>query len=291
MVRIPDAGVPVAAGVGLRTPHMAAFAATAPGALIAPWIEIHSENFLCDGGPRLAMLDAVAARYPVSCHGVGLSLGSADGLDLDHLARLKRLFARVKPCLVSEHLSWSVTDGVYLNDLLPMPYTAATLAVICRNIDTAQNAFGRRILVENPSGYLRFGESTMTEPEFLSHVVERTGCGLLLDINNVYVSAVNNGFDAAAYLKAIPYDAVGEIHLAGYTEVGAGETRVLIDTHGAKVSDPVWELYATFIRNNGSRPTLIEWDRDLPELPVLLREAAAAQTILDSVTREIVHAG
>ena len=290
-MRVPDAGIPVAAGIGLRTPHMAAFTGDTPGAPNAPWIEIHSENFLCDGGPRLAMLDAVAARYPVSCHGVGLSLGSADGLDQAHLVRLRRLFDRVKPGLVSEHLSWSVTTGIYLNDLLPLPYTEAALATVSRNINAAQDAFGRRILLENPSGYLRFAGPTMSEPEFLNRLVERTGCGLLLDVNNVYVSAVNNGFDASAYLKAVPSDAVGEIHLAGHTEIGAGETRVLVDTHGAKISDPVWDLYAAVIHRIGPRPTLIEWDRDLPEFAVLLREAAAAQTILDGAARGIAHVG
>ena len=290
-MRVSDAGVPVAAGIGLRTPHMAAFTGEEPGALIAPWVEVHSENFLCDGGPRLAMLEAVAARYPLSCHGVGLSLGSADGLDPAHLARLKRLFDRVKPNLISEHLSWSVADGIYLNDLLPLPYTEAALAVVCRNIDAAQNAFGQRVLMENPSGYLQFAASTMSEPEFLDRIVDRTGCGLLLDVNNVYVSAMNNGFDASAYLSAVPSEAVGEIHLAGHTEIGTGETRVLVDTHGARVADPVWDLYASVIRRIGARPTLIEWDRDVPELSVLLREAATAQAILDDATRGIAHVG
>jgi len=274
--------VPALAGIGLRTPHMASIANESIGAgLTAPWIEVHSATFLCDGGPRLAMLDAVAARYPLSCHGVGLSLGSAEDLDKAHLARLKRLFERARPGLISEHLAWSVTNGVYLNDLLPLPTTESTLATVCRNVSQAQDFFGRRLLVENPSTYVRLAGSTMSEPEFLTRLVERTGCGLLLDINNVYVSASNNGFDAAAYLKALPADAVGEIHLAGYSERTTGNTRLLIDTHGARIAHPVWNLYAATIARIGARPTLIEWDADIPDLPLLLGEAALAQSVLD----------
>ena len=275
-----------AAGIGLRTPHMPAFATEEPSAsLTTPWIEIHSENFLCAGGPRLAMLDAVAARYPVSCHGVGLSLGSAEGLDRAHLARLRNLFTRVKPALISEHLSWSVTGGVYLNDLLPLPYTEETLAVVCRNVNTAQETFGRQILVENPSAYLSFHDTAMSEPEFLGRLVERTGCGLLLDVNNVYVSAQNNALDAQAYLNAIAGEVVGEIHLAGHSITGNAAARLLIDTHSTRVCDAVWDLYKSVIARIGAKPTLIEWDLEIPELPVLLDEAAAAQRILDSATK------
>lgn len=271
---------------------MAALAGEAQNAaLTAAWVEVHSENFLCDGGPRLAMLDAIAARYPISCHGVGLSLGSAEGLDHAHIARLKRLFDRVKPRMVSEHLSWSVTGGAYLNDLLPLPYTENALTVVCGSVDAAQQAFGRRILVENPSSYLQFSDSTISEPVFLALLVERTGCGLLLDVNNVYVSAENNDFDPVEYLRAIPAAAVGEIHLAGHTETGAGATRVLIDTHSARVGDPVWDLYADVVHRIGPRPTLIEWDQDIPEISVLLREATAAQNILDGAARSVAHVG
>lgn len=268
--------IPAAAGIGLRTPHMPAFAPE-DAALTTPWLEIHSENFLCDGGPRLAMLDAIAARYPMSCHGVGLSLGSAEGLDRDHLARLKKLFARVKPSLISEHLSWSVTGGVYLNDLLPLPYTEEALAVVARNVAQAQDAFGRQVLVENPSAYVSFPGSTMSEPAFLARLVQETGCGLLLDINNVYVSAANNGLDADAYLNAIAPEAVGEIHLAGHS----ADAGLLVDTHSTQVCDPVWDLYAKTVARIGARPTLIEWDLDVPDLPVLLAEAAHAQDILN----------
>ncbi|MBY0508974.1 MAG: DUF692 domain-containing protein, partial [Rhodospirillaceae bacterium] len=219
---------------------MPAFAAEEAGAaLTTPWLEIHSENFLCDGGPRLAMLDAIAARYPISCHGVGLSLGSAAGLDRAHLARLQKLFARVQPGLISEHLSWSVSGGVYLNDLLPLPYTDEALAVVARNVAHAQDAFGRQVLVENPSAYVSFPGATMSEPEFLARLVQKTGCGLLLDINNVYVSAENNALDAGQYLDAIAAEAVGEIHLAGHS----AHEGLLIDTHSTQVCDPVWDLY------------------------------------------------
>ncbi len=269
---------------------MAAFADGAAAPPAVAWVEVHSENFLADGGPRLAALEAVAARYPVSCHGVGLSLGSAEGLDRAHLKRLQRLFARIRPGLISEHLSWSVTDGVYLNDLLPLPTTEATLAVVCRNVSQAQDVFGRKILVENPSAYLNFPGSTMSEAEFLARLVERTGCGLLLDINNVYVSAENNLFDARAYVDAIPAAAVGEIHLAGHTVTGEGDARLLIDTHSAQVCDPVWALYARALTRVGARPTLIEWDLEIPELPVLLREAAKAQSLLDGLAAGGAHA-
>lgn len=277
--------IPVAAGIGLRHPHDAAFAREPAGApLTAPWLEVHSENFLCDGGPRLAMLAAVRERYPVSCHGVGLSLGSAEGLDPAHLKRLRHLFDWVRPGLVSEHLSWSVTGGVYLNDLLPLPYSEECAAVLARNIAHAQDALGRRILVENPSRYLSFRDSPMSEAAFLAALVERTGCGLLLDINNVYVSCVNTGGSAEDYLREIPAEAVGEVHLAGHSVDGDGAARVLIDTHSTRVCDEVWALYRTAMLRFGPRPTLIEWDRDLPELPVLLDEAGRAARIMANAT-------
>ncbi len=269
------------AGIGLRHSHLPVFATEPSDAPLAvPWLEIHSENFLCDGGPRLAMLDAIANRYPISCHGVGLSLGSAEGLDRAHLARLKNLFARVKPALISEHLAWSVSDGVYLNDLLPLPYTQEALDLVARNIDAAQNAFGQKILIENPSAYIAFSSSSLSEPEFLAQLVARTGCGLLLDINNVYVSAHNIGFRAGEYLAAIPADAVGEIHLAGHTSVHQGNDPLLIDTHSERVSDEVWALYQQTVSRIGARPTLIEWDLEIPERNILVDEAMRAQKIL-----------
>lgn len=271
--------IPPAAGVGLRTAHLAALAA---GEGDPSWVEIHSETFLCDGGPRLAMLDAVVERLPVSCHGVGLSLGSAGGLDAAHVARLKRLFARARPEMISEHLAWSSADGVYLNDLLPLPLTAETLRMVAENVDAAQQAFGRRMLIENPSSYVAL-DHAMGEPEFLAQLVERTGCGLLLDINNAYVSAANMGGDAGAYLRAVPAEAIGEIHLAGHAARGS----LLIDTHDGAVSAAVWRLFADVVARIGARPTLIEWDADVPALSVLLREAEAAQAVLDQ--REAAH--
>ena len=268
-----------AAGIGLRTAHMAAFAGAER--VDIPWLEIHSENFLCDGGPRLAMLDAIAARTPISCHGVGLSLGSAAGIDADHLARLKRLFARVKPALVSEHLAWSVFEGAYLNDLLPLPYTEEALRIVADSVTRAQDAFGRQILIENPSAYVTFPAATMDEPTFLARLLDKTGCGLLLDINNVYVSGANSSFDAGAYLRALPAHAIGEIHLAGHVAADG----LLIDTHSAPVKREVWDLYASTLARIGPRPTLIEWDLDVPELPVLLAEAAAAQALLTETAR------
>ncbi|MDX2224180.1 MAG: DUF692 domain-containing protein [Rhodospirillaceae bacterium] len=274
--------MPAAAGIGLRSLHLAEVAASS--APPAPWFEVHSENFLSAGGPRRAGLAEIAARAPISCHGVGMSLGSHAGLDRDHLRRLNDLFGWVRPALVSEHLSWSVVDGVYLNDLLPLPLTEEALDVVARNVDHAQDFFGRRILVENPSSYLTFAASTMSEPEFLTRLVDRTGCGLLLDVNNVYVSAANNGFDAAAYLARIPPAAVGEIHLAGHTVQDDGAARVLVDTHSARVCDPVWALYEAALARTGPVPTLIEWDLDIPPLAVLLDEAARAQALIDAVS-------
>lgn len=270
--------IPAAAGIGLRTAHLreVAHGETDPYFKFPSWVEIHSETFLCDGGPRLAMLDAVAARVPVSCHGVGLSLGSADGLDRAHLDRLKRLFARVKPGLISEHLAWSGVDGVYLNDLLPLPLTEETLRVVADNVDAAQQVFGQRILIENPSSYVKLAHA-MSEPEFLARLVERAGCGLLLDINNVYVSAANVGGDVATTLHAILAEAIGEIHLAGHAARGG----LLIDTHDGAVSTVIWQLFADVVARIGARPTLVEWDADLPALSVLLQEAATAQAVLD----------
>lgn len=274
--------IAAAAGIGLRHVHMPTLAAEADASpLAAPWLEVHSENFLGAGGPRRAMLAAIAARYPVSCHGVGLSLGSADGVDRAHLARLAALFAWVKPVLVSEHLAWSVTGGAYLNDLLPLPYTPQTLDVLVRNVDAAQAAFGRRILVENPSAYLTFPASSLAEADFLNALVARTGCGLLLDVNNVYVTCRNVGGDARRYLDAVDPAAVGEIHLAGHSRRGEGADEVLVDTHSTTVCADVWDLYAHVVDRLGPRPTLIEWDLDVPALPVLLSEARRAQDVLD----------
>lgn len=241
------------------------------------WLEIHSENYFVDGGPALAALDALRADYAISLHGVGLSLGSADALDGQHLKQLSRLAERIDPALISEHLCWGRIDGRHLNDLLPLPFTAEALTLCCERIDAVQNALGRRLLVENVSSYLRFESDVITEWDFVASVVERTGCGLLFDVNNVYVNATNHGFDPHVYLEAMPGAAIAEIHLAGFD----GRGPCLIDTHGARVAPPVWALYRAAIDRFGAKPTLIEWDTDLPELEVLLDEAAIAQSILE----------
>ena len=278
--------IPAAAGVGLRSPHLEAFATGTPD---TPWVEIHSENFISIGGLTRHRLEQVRAHYPISCHGVGLSLGSAEGLDAEHLKKLKALFDWVEPGLVSEHVSWSTVGGTYLNDLLPLPYTEDALAVICRNIDHAQEVFGRRMLVENPSAYVTFAASTLSEEDFLSEIVARTGCGLLLDVNNIVVSAANNGFDAQAYLEGLPADAVGEIHVAGHLEETLEDQTVLIDDHGSAVPDEVWALYDTALTKTGAVPTLMEWDTNVPDLPVLLAEAAKAQERLNRLSPEVAH--
>ena len=281
--------IPAAAGIGLRHPHLPEFLSGRPE---VAWLEVHSENFLGDGGPRLQALERIRADYPVSCHGVGLSLGSAEGLDPGHLDRLAALFAQIEPGLVSEHVSWSVNQGAYLNDLLPLPYTEEALDVLCRNIDRAQEAFGRRILIENPSTYLTFALPEMSEPEFLAEAVRRTGCGLLLDVNNIHVTTENHGLDAAAYLDAIPAEAVGEIHVAGHAVTERGGQRLLIDDHGSKVPDSVWALLDAALARTGPAPVLVEWDTAIPELPVLLGEAGTAQAALDRLANQARrHAG
>jgi len=262
-------------GIGLRAPHIAELLATRPA---LSFLEVHSENFM-GGGPALRQLEAVRALYPLSLHGVGLSLGSAEGIDGDHLAHLKALADRIEPALVSEHLSWSVSGGVYLNDLLPLPLTEESLAVVCRNVETMQETLGRRVLVENPSSYLRYRHSTIPEPEFLAELARRSGCGLLCDVNNIYVTAENFRLDAEAYLDALPAAAVGEMHLAGHFRDERRGRTLLIDDHGAPVADAVWDLYVHAVRRFGDAPSLIEWDSKLPALDVLLAEARRADAV------------
>lgn len=241
-----------------------------------PWFEIHSENYFADGGPALAALSRIRADYPVAMHGVGLSLGSADPLDREHLRKLARLASRIEPAVVSEHLCWSGVDGRHFNELLPLPYTDEALDHVCARVQQVQEALGRAILVENVSSYYAFPESTQDECEFVASVARRTGCRLLLDVNNIYVNARNHGIDPHAYLGAIDPASVAEIHLAGFDDSGP----VVIDTHGAPVSPEVWALYQRAIERFGAVPTLIEWDTDIPPLDVLLREASTAQAVL-----------
>jgi uncharacterized protein (UPF0276 family) len=261
------------AGIGLRAPHHAELARRASP---LAFLEVHSENFFGDGGRPLAWLEHFRAAYPLSFHGVGLSLGSSDPLDERHLARLASLVRRFEPALVSEHLCWSSYGGRHANDLLPLPRTRESLAHVVARVGAVQDRLQRPILVENVSSYLEFEESTIPEWEFVAEVARRSGCGVLLDVNNIWVNAVNHGFDAADFLEAIDPQTVGEIHLAGFEATGAG----LIDTHGCPVSEDVWSLYEATIARIGRRPTLIEWDTDIPSLDVLLGEAARAQAVL-----------
>ena len=261
------------AGIGLRTPHYQALLEQRPR---LAFLEVHSENFFCDGGQPLRYLERFREEYPISTHGVGLSLGSADPLDADHLKKLKRLVDWLDPMLVSEHLCWVGVNGRFMNDLLPLPYTIESLSHVVARVQQVQEYLGRQILVENLSSYLEFAESTIPEWEFVSEVAKRAGCSILLDVNNIYVNAINHGFDPIAYIDSIEPGSVGEIHLAGFQDTG----EILIDTHGSAVSDAVWKLYARAIRRLGPVPTLIEWDTDIPELGVLLGEADKANRVL-----------
>lgn len=273
--------LPAQAGIGLRAPHYGEILANLPD---IAWLEVHSENFFGPGGEALRMLDAVREHYPLSLHGVGLSLGSSDPLNHKHLRELKALIERVQPAAVSEHLCWSSIGGRFLNDLLPLPYSEEALVNVCERIHQTQDFLGRRIMVENVSSYVRFSGATMPEWEFLAEVAQRSDCDILLDVNNIYVSASNHGFAALDYLDAIPGERIGEIHLAGY-ETDAGEPAdedFLVDTHSRPVSEPVWALYQETLRRFGTKPTLIEWDNDIPALAVLLAEARKAQKFLTS---------
>ena len=269
--------LPVATGIGLRAAHHERVAAERPE---ITWLEVHTENFL-GGGATLDFLEALRAHYAISLHGVGLSLGSAEGLDEDHLARIAALVHRIAPAAVSDHVSWSVTGGVYFNDLLPIPYDEEALAAIARNVMRFQEAIGRAVMVENPSTYLRHAQSDRAEPQFLAELCQRAGCGLLLDVNNVFVSAENHGDDARAYLAAVAHLPIGEIHLSGHHLRRIGNRSIRIDDHGSPVSDQVWSLYDDALALVGPRPTLIEWDSAIPPLETLLDEAGKAQARLD----------
>ncbi len=273
-----NAHLPPSVGVGFKPEHFDGIAET-PGPL--GFIEIHAENYMGAGGLPHAMLEHLRATYALSIHGVGLSIGGAGPLDQHHLQRLKALCDRYEPASFSEHLAWSTHDGAYLNDLLPLPYTEETLAHIIRHIDEVQSTLNRQMLLENPSTYVQFKESTIPETEFLKTIAERTGCRLLLDVNNVFVSSTNHALDPRAYLNAFPLQHVGEIHLGGHTEDADDEgALLLIDAHGSLTADPVWALYAETIAKTGPIATLIEWDNDVPAWPLLRQETARAYDIL-----------
>ncbi|WP_019955031.1 MNIO family bufferin maturase [Yoonia vestfoldensis] len=274
--------LPRTTGLGFKPQHFADMMATDT----IGFVEVHAENYMGDGGAPHAMLAALHDRHAVSIHGVGLSIGSAGGLDRAHLARLRKLIDRYQPESFSEHLAWSSHGAAWLNDLLPLPYTGETLATICAHVDQVQETLGRRMLLENPATYVTFASSTISETDFLTELVRRTGCGLLLDVNNVFVSATNHRFDPRAYLADFPLFAIGEIHLAGHETEELPSGPLLIDSHGAPVADPVWTLYAEVLARTGALPTLIEWDNDVPDFAVLLAEATRANAILHDIERQ-----
>jgi uncharacterized protein (UPF0276 family) len=270
--------LPNTPGVGYKPQHFSDIT-NDPG--VVGWLEIHAENYMGDGGRPLAQLRHLAETFAISAHGVGLSIGGETRLDPDHLARLKHLNDWLKPASFSEHLAWSTHGAEFLNDLLPLPYTDATLLRVADHIDALQETIGRKMLLENPSSYLAFTESTMSETDFLREIARRTGCGLLLDVNNVFVSATNLGTDPIAYIEDFPLEQVGEIHLGGHDEDEDDHgAPLLIDSHGRAIADPVWTLYDYVIAKGGARPTLIEWDNDVPDWPTLEAEAQRAHVIL-----------
>jgi uncharacterized protein (UPF0276 family) len=279
--------IPAAAGIGLRFQHHREVAEERPA---IAWMEVHSENYF-GGGTNPAQLDVIRRDLPISLHGVGLSLGGADDLDREHLQRVREAIARFEPGLVSEHLSWSAVNGVYLADLLPLPMTEEALDVVCRHMDQAQTTLARKILIENPSTYVQYTHSTIPEWEFMAEIAARTGCSILCDVNNIFVSASNHGWSAEDYLLGLPASAIGEIHLAGHSVRDLGNGRsIRVDDHGARVSADVWSLYEKALKLFGPVPTLIEWDSNIPSLDVLLGEAATAQNLLDATQSEARHA-
>ena len=283
-LRIPGAS----AGAGLKPEHAGDIF---DGTRRVDFFEIHAENYMGSGGPPHHLLRRIRADYPLSIHGVGLSIGGTAPLDRAHLSRLKRLIGMYEPALFSEHLAWSTHDGVFLNDLLPLPYNDISLAHVCAHVNEVQDTIGIRMLLENPSTYVAFCASHISEVEFLLAVAQRTGCGLLLDVNNVHVSAVNHGSDAAAYIDAFPIQHVGQYHLAGFAEdQDSTGARLLIDDHGRPVADTVWELYRRALARGCLAPTLIEWDNNLPPFEALAAEAERARTLMAAQSVALMQA-
>ncbi|MCH9753351.1 MAG: DUF692 domain-containing protein [Alphaproteobacteria bacterium] len=274
--------IPKKAGIGLRSKHHQEILETTPD---VAWVEVHTENFFAKGGITISFLEKIAKLYPISFHGVSLSLGSADGLNRGYLSQLKTLIDRFNPGLVSEHLSWTSYNGVYTHDLLPLPYNEESLNLLANNIDQTQNFLKRKISIENPSTYLAFRSSTMREDEFINALAKKSGCGVLLDVNNVYVSSTNNNFNPLEY--KIKKEYITEIHLAGHTVINTSEgDKMIVDTHDDFVCSDVWKLYEHTIKYAGAVPTLIEWDDKLPELRILLEEAQRAQNIINIYNKE-----
>jgi uncharacterized protein (UPF0276 family) len=278
--------VDLVAGIGLRAPHLAAIARDRPA---TGFLEIHAENYL-GASPAAHAIERLRESYVFSIHAVGLSLGSTDGLDEHHLARVTALVKRLEPAYVSDHLSWSVHGGRYFNDLLPLPYTEEALDVVAGNVGRLQEALGRQVSIENPSCYLGYAHSTLTEPEFLSELSRRSGCGLLLDINNIVVTAHNLRLDPHDWLQALPDEAITEYHLAGHAVNDCDGEPMLIDDHGSRVGPEAWALFDDVIRRYGVRPTLVEWDTDIPGLPVLLDEAAKADRAITMASPDAARA-
>ena len=279
-MRFPrDGGSTTGTGVGLRFPHIQEVVTTRPA---ARWLEVHPENFIANPHARELLLEA-RRHYPISLHTVGVSVGSAGGIDRGHLRRVRALADSVDPCLVSGHLAWSTHDGEYLNDLLPLPYTEETLRLLIGHVDEVQDGLGRQYLIENPANYFGFADSTITEPAFLGELAERTGCGLLCDVSNVYVSAHNMGYDPYDYINKLPPGVIGELHLGGFTpepDDAIPGAEIFIDTHADRVAEPVWALYGHALCRFGVIPTLIEWDNEIPPFATLLAEAARADRMM-----------
>ncbi|MDI3470157.1 MAG: uncharacterized protein OJF62_002220 [Pseudolabrys sp.] len=274
------ASIPARAGIGLRFQH---HQAVLDGQADVPWMEVHTENYM-GGGRAIRCLETIRGDVPISLHGVGLSLGSAEGIDPAHLRRIKDVAERIEPGLMSEHIAWSSVAGSYVPDLLPLPMTEEALEVVCRHVDQTQTFLNRRILVENPSTYIRFRYSTISEWEFMVAVARRTGCGILCDVNNIFVSASNHGWDCSQYLAALPPELVEEIHLAGHASRTMPDgTKLRIDDHASAVSDEVWQLYRQALARFGPVPTLIEWDNEVPALETLLGEARHAARLIDDM--------
>jgi uncharacterized protein (UPF0276 family) len=285
-LRFPAHSIAGLAGTSLKHEHLPSIRADGTQ---GGFFEVHAENYMGDGGPPHHTLMRIRRDYPVSLHGVCMSIGGPQPLDKTHLGRFKALVDRYEPALVSEHLAWSTHNTTYFNDLLPLPYTPATLARVADHIAQVQETIGRPILLENPSTYVVFPQSTMSETEFIRSLVRRTGCGLLLDINNVFVSATNHGYSALIYLADFPLDHVGEIHLAGHARQADDEgDLLLIDSHDGPVSDAVWKLFEIVIGQFGPIPTLVEWDSAIPDWPILKAEAVAAQAILDRHSQRLM---
>jgi uncharacterized protein (UPF0276 family) len=274
--------IPARAGIGLRSPHHGVIERELPA---VGWLEAHTENYFHDGGAAVRTLERLCAHYPLSLHGVGLGLGSADPIDAEHLRRVREAVRRFEPALVSEHACWAHIDGEHFNDLLPLPGTEEAVEHLAARVRQVQDVLGRQILIENLSAYVAFADSPLSEGEFLAALVERSGCGLLLDVNNAYVNSVNLGLDVEAFFAALPVHAVQEIHLAGHSRRRVGDHELLIDDHGSPVIDRVWGLYERALRRFGPVPTLIEWDTNVPPLATLVEQAHAADARLEAVRK------